>query len=135
MSFSPYLGFPGTAREAMTAYAAIFGASDLQIMSGADAPADQRSPGPADHVMHAQFSAGPGAPLMGADMPEEGMSGRTSTGSVFHAAPTRERAEAIFAALSEGANVFMPMQATFWSPAFGMLTDRWGTTWMISVAE
>ena len=36
MSFSPYLGFPGTAREAMTAHAAIFGATDLQIMTGAD---------------------------------------------------------------------------------------------------
>lgn len=119
----------------MTANAAILGATDLQIMTGAEVPPDQRPPGAADHVRHTRFSAGQGASLTGADSPGEGMNGRTSTGSVFPAAPTKERAEAIFAALSKGANVFMPMRATFWSPAFGMLTDRWGTTWMIPVAE
>lgn len=132
MSFAPYLSFSGTARAAMTAYARIFGASDLQIMSYADAPADQRPPGSPDRVMHAQMSAGPGAPLMAADMPE-GMA-VPGAATVFHAAASPERAAEIFAALAEGGEVRMALAPTFWSPAFGMLVDRWGISWMISVA-
>ena len=45
--------------------------------------------------------------------------------------PTAAR---IFADLSKGGAVEMPLAATFWSPAFGMLTDRFGTRWMISLA-
>ncbi len=134
MSFSPYLGFPGTARQAMTAYAAIFGATDLQIMSFADAPPDQRPAGAEDMVMHAQFTAGAGAPLMGSDVPPEMRRGEGNQ-SVFHAAPTLEAARGIFDALAEGGQVWMPLAPTFWSKGFGGLTDRWGTSWMITVAE
>jgi PhnB protein len=120
MSFSPYIGFSGKAREAMTAYAAIFGATDLQIMNFSDLPADQRPPGADGLVMHAQFNAGMGTGGMGGS-------------SVFHAAPTLDRASEIFAALAEGGSVEMPLAPTFWSPGFGMLTDRFSTRWMISV--
>lgn len=134
MSFSPYLGFGGTAREAMTAYAALFGATDLQIANFSDMPADQRPPDTDGLVMHAQFSAGPGAPLMGCDIPPGmGTPGRGGS-SVFHGATDADTAARIFAGLSEGGQVEMPLAATFWSPAFGMVTDRFGIRWMISVA-
>lgn len=133
MSFSPYLGFPGTAREAMSAYAAIFGSTDLQIMSFADAPEGQRPPGAENLVMHAQFSAGPGAPLMAADIPP-GMERGKGNQSVFHAASSVEAVRAVFEALAEGGQVWMPFAPTFWSKGFGGLTDRWGTAWMITVA-
>jgi PhnB protein len=135
MSFSPYLAFPGTCREAMTAYARIFGAKDLEVMTYADAPPDA-GPGraPSDRVMHSQLSAGPGAPLFGMDLPEgipdPGPGGRFF---VFHGAPDAARARAIFDALGEGGQVVMPFEGTFWSEGFGMVTDRWGTSWMISV--
>jgi PhnB protein len=135
MSFSPYLGFAGTARETMTAYAAIFGATDLQIMAFDDMPQDQRPAGTDGLVMHAQFSAGEGAPLMGCDIPPGMGSAGMGGSSVFHAAPDAGTAERVFAALSEGGHVEMPLAATFWSPAFGMVTDRFGTRWMISVAS
>ena len=45
--------------------------------------------------------------------------------------PEEAEAERIFAALSEGATIQMPMEETFWSPRFGMLRDRFGTNWMI----
>ena len=134
MSFSPYLGFAGNARTAMTHYAAIFGATDLQIMDFADAPDGHRPADAASRVMHSQFSAGPGAPLMAADMPV-GMPVVGITGSVFHAAPSIDRARAIFDALAEGGHVHMPFAATFWSPGFGGLVDKFGTSWMITVAE
>ena len=133
MSFAPYLVFPGTAREAMTAYAAIFGASDLQIMKFSDAPPGSAPPGTENGVMHAQFSAGPGAPLMGSDA-VTGMANPSGSPTVFHAAATAARAAEIFDALAEGGTVIMALAPTFWAPAFGMLRDKWGISWMISVA-
>lgn len=134
MSFAPYIGFTGNARDAMTEYARIFGANDLQIMGFGDAPPDQRPPGAENLVMHAQFSAGPGAPMMGCDIPQGYGEGGMGGSSVFHAAADAKRAAEVFAALSEGGNVTMMLAPTFWSPAFGMLVDRFGTRWMVSVA-
>jgi PhnB protein len=133
MSFAPYLGFAGTARAAMTFYADVFGATDLEIMSFADVPPDAAMPG-ADptHVMHSQLTAGPGAPLMAADVPPH-MVGMGGALSVFHAAPDAARAAEIFNRLAEGGSVSFPMGPTFWSPAFGGVTDKFGTAWMITV--
>lgn len=133
MSFAPYLVFDGTAREAMTAYAKIFGASDLQIMGFDQMPPDQTPPGSAGKVMHAQFSAGPGAPLLGSDS-VSGMQNASGSPTVFHAANSVAKAGEIYATLAEGGTPFMPLAPTFWSPAFGMLRDRWGTTWMVTTA-
>ena len=81
------MGFGGNARAAMTFYAQLFGAADLQITTFADAPKNQRPPVADDLVMHAQFMAAPGAVLMGCDIPPgRGTPGMGST-SVFHAAP------------------------------------------------
>ena len=137
MRFSPYTGFFGGARAPMTAYAAFFGASDLQIMAFSDMPADQRPPGSEGLVMHAQFSAGPGAPLMACDIPPgmgTGGTGGMGGTSVLHGAPDVAPARRVFDALSEGGSVEMPLDETFWSGAFRMPTDRFGTRWMISVA-
>ncbi len=134
MSFAPYIGFSGNARAAMTEYARIFGAGDLQISDFSDAPEGQRPPGSDRLVMHAQFTAGPGAPMMGCDIPPGFGSGGMGGSSVFHAATTAAKATAVFEALAQGGTVTMPLAATFWSPAFGMVQDRFGTRWMISVA-
>lgn len=134
MAFAPYVAFSGNAREAMTFYAAVFGATDLQIMTFMEAPPDQRPVGEEGLVMHAQFSAGPGAPFMGCDVPKAYGTGGMGSSSVFHAAANAATAATIFEALSEGATIMMPLTQTFWSPAFGMLTDRFGTRWMVSVA-
>ena len=133
MSLAPYLVFDGTAPRAMTAYAAIFGASDLQIVGFADAPPDSAPPGNENGVMHAQFSAGPGAPPMGSDA-ATGMDNPSSSPTVFHAAATPARAAEIFDALAEEGTVVIAQAPTFWAPAFGMLRDRLGISWMISLA-
>jgi PhnB protein len=134
MSFSPYIGFSGQARAAMTVYAGIFGAKDLEIMEFSSLPPDQRPANTEGLVMHATFTAGPGAPLMGCDIPPGMGSGGMGGSSVFHSAPSAGRAAEIFAALSDGGSVTMPLAPTFWSPAFGMVTDKFGTRWMISTA-
>ena len=70
MSFAPYIGFSGDARPTMIAYAAIFGAN-RSANHDLCRPAHRISvrPGSDGLVMHAQFSIGPGAPLMGCDIP------------------------------------------------------------------
>lgn len=134
MSFAPYIGFTGNARAAMTEYARIFGATDLQINAFSDAPDGQRPPNAEHLVMHAQFSAGPGAPFMGCDIPPGWGNGGMGGSSVFHAAADVATATRVFNELAQGGNVTMMLAPSFWSPAFGMLTDRFGTRWMISVA-
>ena len=132
MSFFPYLGFNGNCREAMTFYADVFGARDLQFMTGADAPPGAMGDDRKDKVMHSQFTLG-GVPLMAADAPPDWFKPQAGV-SVFHGAKDKAEAERIFARLSEGATVNMPLGKTFWSDAFGMLTDRFGTNWMITLA-
>jgi PhnB protein len=134
MSFAAYLGFRGNAREAMTFYADVFGAKDLQVMTFGDMPPGAQMPGmAADAVMHSQLSAGPGAPLMAADLPP-GHPGGGGNMTVYHAAPDTATATAIFTRLAKGGTVSFPLAQTFWSPLFGGVTDRFGTAWMITVA-
>ena len=71
---------------------------------------------------------------MGCDIPQGFGEGGMGGSSVFHAAASVARATQVFAALSEGGNVTMMLAPSFWSPAFGMVTDRFGTRCMISVA-
>ena len=50
------------------------------------------------------------------------------------AVPTEPDANRVFGALADGGTVQMPLNKTFWSPRFGMVTDRFGLGWMVSVA-
>lgn len=132
MSFHPYLLFDGTCREAMTFYADVFGATDLDLSTFGDGPPDYIPEGGANLIMHSQFSTGPGQILMASDMPPS--MGAPVAGSVYHNAPDAGRARAVFDRLAEGGRVSIPFGPTFWSPAFGGVTDRFGTSWMISIA-
>ena len=132
MSFAAYLSFNGQAREALTTYAQMFGATDLQLMAFSDAPPGTAPAGAENLIMHGQFSAG-GSTLMAADMPGNPPDGMASP-SVFHGAANAETAARVFAALAEGGQIILPLGQTFWSPCFGMLKDRFGTSWMITLA-
>jgi PhnB protein len=82
--------------------------------------------------MHARLVAD-GAVLMGCDAPEG--HGKPHGISVTLTVKEPERAEQIFAALSEKANITMPIQKTFWSARFGMLVDQFGIPWMINCEQ
>jgi len=131
MAFSPYLAFAGNCREAFTKYEEIFG-GELMLLTFADAPPDAGPTGGAkpDGIMHAQLT-GTDAVLMGADDPTGGFDGavRGMCVSVSLSDPTEARR--IFDALSDRGTVQMPISETFFSPAFGMCTDRFGTPWML----
>jgi PhnB protein len=130
MSFHPYLAFSGNCREAFTRYQTIFG-GDLVLLTMADAPAEA---GPTaanpDAIMHAALMVGD-ALLMGADDPSGGFDGRVSGMCVNCALPTIDEAKRVFDALAEGGQIQLPIGTTFFSPAFGMCIDRFGTPWMV----
>jgi PhnB protein len=88
-------------------------------------------PGWENKVMHTTFRIG-GATLMASDGCAEGSS--FSGFSLALTVPTAAEADRAFAALAVGGEVRMPLTKTFWSPCFGMLTDRFGVGWMVSVA-
>lgn len=131
MKINPYLNFNGNCAEAFQFYAKILGSRDLHIMTFRDSPmAGQVGPNEKDLVVHARFTAGD-TTMMGSD----------ATGAHYNkpqgfavniGVDTPEEAERIFAALSEGGTVGMPIGETFWARRFGMLTDRFGTHWMVN---
>lgn len=134
MSFHPYLNFAGNAREAMEFYAGLFGA-ELTLMTFAEGPPEFCPADGAHLVMHSQLVVGPGVVLMGCDVPPQWRTGAPSSATVFHAARDEAAAQRVFAALAEGGTVTMPLAPTFWSPLYGMVTDRFGTSWMISIPD
>src|ERR1035441_4632834 len=129
-----YLFFGGRCDEALEFYGTALGAKVDLLMRYKESP-EPLPPGrlPAgfeNKVMHATFSIG-GTTLMASDGCEEGQS---FTGfSLSLAVPTEVEANRAFAALAAGGQVKMPLTKTFWSPCFGMLTDRFGIGWMVSV--
>ena len=131
MTFRPYLAFAGNAREAFTRYQEIFG-GELEIMTMSDAPPGVAPPADSnpDAVMHAALTTDDGL-LMGADDPTGGFDGKTSGMCLNCTLPDAATAQRVFAGLADGGEVQMPIGETFFSPAFGMCIDRFGTPWMV----
>jgi PhnB protein len=130
----PYLFFGGRCEEALEFYRTALGAEVDMVMlykeSPEPLPPGMLPPGFENKVMHATFRIGK-TTLMASDGCEEGQSFAGFTLSL--AVPTAAKADRAFAALSNGGQVKMPLAKTFWSPHFGMLTDRFGIVWMVSV--
>lgn len=129
MSINPYLFFSGNCAEAFAFYSTVFGV-DAQVMTNADLPpGTEGMPGPPTNVMHASIEIG-GSFLMGSDDPS-GDGGPRVGFAVAYTAPDVASVHRVVDALAEGGEVTMPVTETFWSPAFGMLTDRFGIAWMV----
>ncbi|NBZ89782.1 VOC family protein [Stagnihabitans tardus] len=129
MATHPYIHFRGNCAEALTAYAAIFGGTDLQMMRYGDEPGG--TPNPGARIMHGQLTLGNGT-LMASDFPEGAPSDPQKAMSVMQTGPDVATARAWFDKLAEGGQVIHPFIPTFWSPGFGMVTDRFGTHWILS---
>lgn len=134
MSFRPYLAFNGNCREAFNTYRDIFG-GELVLLTMADMPAEVGANPPevkADAIMHAALKNGDEL-LMGADDPMGHFDGKNTGMCVNYSAPDASKAKLVFDALADGGQTQVPISETFFSPAFGMCTDRFGTPWMIMV--
>jgi PhnB protein len=128
-----YLSFDGTCADAMRFYEKTFGGKLELLMSGAESPmADQIPKDCAHRIIHARLALPGGGTLYAGDAPMqvkyEGIKGVAMTLDF----DTVARAQEVFAALSEGGAVTMPMQPAFWAKTWGMLTDRFGTPWIIN---
>ncbi|EYD73855.1 PhnB protein, putative DNA binding protein 3-demethylubiquinone-9 3-methyltransferase domain protein [Rubellimicrobium mesophilum DSM 19309] len=125
----PYLFFQGNTAEALRAYARVFGSPEPQIMLMGSLPEEQRMGARPEAVMHGAVQVDQGW-IYGADDQDASEAGK-GAGCVAVTQKTAEESRRIFDALAEGGQVILPISQTFWSPAFGMLTDRFGTRWMI----
>ena len=131
MAFQPYLFFGGNCREAFTRYQEIFG-GELFIMTMKDAPGNEDvPPEQADVVIHAAITVD-GNLLMASDDPMNPEFGPVQGMMVTYAAADVDDARRVYDALAEGGTQTQPMMETFFSPAWGMCTDRFGTPWMVS---
>ena len=135
MAIEPYLFFNGRCEDAIEFYKKALGAEVLMLMRYKDSP-EPPPPGMVppnwdNKIMHASLRIG-NATVMTSDGCSEGTSFQGFSLSLSLA--NEAEAEHAFTALSDGGEVRMPLTKTFWSPCFGMLADRFGVGWMVSVA-
>jgi len=129
----PYLFFNGNCEEALAFYKQTVGGQVDFMMRYKESPEPMpgMKPGFDDKIMHVTFRIGDST-LMAAD---DCMSERKFDGfSLSLALPTEADARRAFDALAASGQVIMPLMKTFWSPCFGMLADKFGLGWMVTVA-
>ena len=132
MATMPYIHFQGRCAEALAFYAEALGGTDLSIMRYAEGPGASDAMKASDRVMHGQVRLGDGM-LMASDFPP-GMEGDPQKGfSVMQTFADVASAHAAFDRLKVGGDVIEEFGPTFFSRGFGMLRDRFGTHWILSV--
>ena len=142
MQVQPYLFFEGRAEEAIEFYKRALDAKVEMLMRYEDGPPEmgagdevhaQGKRPPADKVMHASFRIGD-TQVMASD---GYCAGKPNFQGFSLSVTAHDEAEAKrrFAALAEGGKVQQPLIKTFFSPAFGMVADRFGVSWMVVVPQ
>ncbi len=136
---STYLNFPRTTEEAFTFYQTVFG-GEFQggINRMGEVPPQEGMPplaeGDRNLVMHIALPILGGHMLMGTDAPES-MGFKLVMGNNMHLnlePDTRAETDRLFAALSAGGHIGMPLQQMFWGDYFGSCTDKFGVEWMFN---
>lgn len=129
-----YLFFNGNCEQAVEFYRKALGA-ELEMMmrfkeSPEPPPPGMVPPGFENKIMHTSFRIG-----QTTVMASDGCSDKPNFQgfSLSLSVPNEAEADRAFAALADGGEVQMPLAKTFWSPRFGMVTDRFGVGWMVSV--
>src|SRR3974377_1717578 len=134
MQVQPYLFFDGRCDEALEFYKRTVGAKVGMLMRFKDAP-DQSmvSAGSENKIMHAQVQIGDTS-VLASDGRNQGQPKFEGFALTITAKDEAER-DKLFAAVSDGGQVKMPLAKTFFSPRFGMLADKFGVGWMVLVAQ
>ena len=144
---TPHLNFRGDARAALEFYQSVFGGHSV-INTYADFGMPVEIPG-ADRIVFGLVAAKNGFRLMGYDIPGQTQGGIAGGGSTHRESNTTITDQALFVSISSptlaelqrywdalavDATIIEPLAASAWSAGFGMLTDRFGVTWSVSVA-
>jgi PhnB protein len=128
MKLNTYVNFAGKCEEAFHFYEKHLGGKIGMMMTHGQSPDQSRvKPEWKDAVLHARISIGD-TDLMGADIPD---AQPMRSAYLSLAVESDTEAERIFATLSDGGEVFMPMQETFFATRFAQLRDRFGINWML----
>ncbi len=135
MRVEPYLMLSGRTEEALAFYNLAIGAKTVMVMRFDESP-DQNHPMPLPpdwdkKIMHSSMTVGSTLVMM-----SDGMSAIPKDLSGITLSLTADdevHANKFFDALSAGGKVFMPLSKTFWSPCFGMTSDKFGVSWMVTV--
>jgi len=130
-----YLGFNGDCAEAIRFYARVLGlgATVQQLVSGADTPMREQIPPEHRHrIIHARLRFDDGSYLFAGDAPAQLPYEGIKSVSIAMNYPTVADAERVFRALADGGKVTMSQQPTMWARSCGMVTDRFGTPWIIN---
>jgi len=134
-----YLTFDGNCREAFNFYKSVFGSDFEYVGTYGEMPAQNAIPSVGDHeknkIMHVTLPISHETMLMGNDRLES-FGGTFVAGNNFAISiktETRQLADTLFAKLSDGGNITMPLQETFWGSYYGNVTDKFGISWKMSV--
>jgi PhnB protein len=137
MELNPYLFFNGRCEEAIGFYQKALGATVPVLMRVKDSPVPppdgKIAPGSENKIMHCEVNIGD-VRFMASD----GMASGEPSFKGFSLSLTytdRKQADQAFDALAQGGKIDMPLSETFWAPRFGMVTDRFGVQWMISLPQ
>lgn len=127
-----YLTFNGNAAEALAFYAKALGGKVIFSMTFGESPMGAETPDAyKGKIMHATLEAR-GHQLMASDMPP-GMAFEGYKGfSLSVQGDNVDEGKKLFEALAEGGEVTMPYGPQFWAVGFGMLTDKFGVSWMVN---
>src|SRR5450759_3029437 len=131
---NPQISRRDTARQAMEFYESVF-EGELTVSTFADFQASD-DPAEQDKVMHSALAADSGLLLMVADTPNR-MAYTTGTSyavSLSGGADDDAEPRGYWDKLSDGATIGEPLKTAPWGDAFGMLTDRFGVSWMVNIA-
>jgi len=137
MPIDVYLNFNGNCREAVEFYAEVFETDKPDIMAFGDAPQDPAYPLPDEArnlVMHARLSIN-GSIVMFSDVFPGMPFVQGNNVSLSYSGKDPDEIKKLFARLSEGGQVGMELQETFWSKIYGNLTDKFGIQWQLNLAE
>jgi PhnB protein len=129
MKMNTYLNYGGNCGEAFRFYEKELGGKINMLMTHGQSPVSGAPPEMKDAVLHASITIA-GTVIMASDIPSARFQPMRSV-YLCLALDSDAEAERIYALLSNGGEVFMPMQETFFATRFGQLRDRFGTSWMI----
>lgn len=130
-ALNPYLAFEQEAREAMNSYHGVFG-GDLVVTTFAEGGMPHE-PADAGRIMHSQLTTADGHTIMASDMPST-MEPSARGQQIALSGDDAELLTRYWEGLSDGARILEPLRRAPWGDTFGMLVDRWGVTWMVSIA-
>jgi PhnB protein len=128
MQLHTYLNYGGNCEQAFRFYEQHLGGTITMLMRHGEQPTPSEVPADFNgKVLHARMNLG-GTELLGADIP-----GYQPMRSAYLSLSVNsdEEADRIYGLLSDGGQLFMPMQETFFASRFAMLRDRFGTSWML----